>query len=74
MLPNRPPAVHRLEELALPVEAPTLQRAHGAAKAAAMAKFEREKFGSQVAPLRETLEAAIEREFRWGRGARPPGD
>ena len=34
------------------------KRAHAAAKASALAKFDREKFGSQVAPLREALWAA----------------
>ena len=61
------PAACRLEELALPVDAGQLEQAHAAAQAAAAAKFERERFGSQVAGLREALEAALQREYRWGR-------
>lgn len=55
----------QLERQALPVEEGALAGAHAAAKAAAMARFERERFGSQVAALRQALEAAIEREYRW---------
>lgn len=56
----------RLERQRLPVEEAALGAAHAAARAAALAKFERERFGSQVGPLRAALEAAIEREYRWG--------
>ena len=48
------------------MDAGQLEQAHAAAQAAAAAKFERERFGSQVAGLREALEAALQREYRWG--------
>lgn len=54
----------RLEELRLPVDERALEQAHEAARAAAAAKFERERFGGEVGTLREALAAAIEREYR----------
>lgn len=53
-----------LEQQALPVEEAALAQAHASARAAALAKFEREKFGSSLEALRAALEAAIEREYR----------
>ncbi|EFN50520.1 hypothetical protein CHLNCDRAFT_139218, partial [Chlorella variabilis] len=46
----------------LPVEEGRLEQVHAAAAAAAAAKFERERFGSEVGALREVLESAIARE------------
>ncbi|KAL4442076.1 hypothetical protein ABPG77_011337 [Micractinium sp. CCAP 211/92] len=54
--------VKRVEQLHLPVESEELLAVHEAARADALAKFERERFGGQLAALREGLEAAIARE------------
>jgi hypothetical protein len=60
-----------VEEVQLPVDEERLQTAHAEALAAAAARFERERFGSDVSGLRQALESAIEREHRWARmGAR----
>lgn len=53
-----------MEQLQLPVESEELLAVHEAARADALAKFERERFGGQLAALREGLEAAIAREHR----------
>lgn len=54
--------IQRVEQLQLPVQESELEAAHEAARATAVDKFERERFGGQLAALREALEAAIERE------------
>lgn len=52
------------------MEEAALRAAHARARGAAAAKFERERFGSEVGPLREALGAAIDREFRCAPRAR----
>lgn len=59
-----PPLPARVEQLRLPVESEELRAVHEAARTDALAKFERERFGGQLAALREGLEAAIAREHR----------
>lgn len=54
-----------LERQHLPVHSSALAEAHEAARAAAFAKFDKERFGSSVEALRAALEAAVEREYRW---------
>lgn len=55
-----------MEELSLPVDDKDLEIASIKAQQEAEEKFERGKFGGQVGPLREALQAAIEKELRWG--------
>ena len=62
--PLHPTPPHSLEQQALPVEEAALAQAHASARAAALAKFERERFGSNLEALRAALEAAVEREYR----------
>lgn len=55
--------IKSLESVALPSEAEALTAAAEAAAQAARAKFEEERFGSDVQTLREVLEAALKREL-----------
>lgn len=55
--------VRALEKIAIPVEAADLDTAAEVAAGTAKAKFEKEKFGSAVASLREALETALAREL-----------
>ncbi|KAI3428317.1 hypothetical protein D9Q98_006697 [Chlorella vulgaris] len=54
--------IRRVEAIQLPVEEGRLQQVHAGARAAAAAKFERERFGSEVSGLRAALDTAIARE------------
>lgn len=57
-----------MEDLSLPVDDKDLENASIRAQQEAEEKFERGKFGGQVGPLREALQAAIAKElrYRWG--------
>eukprot|EP00887_Chlorella_sp_A99_P007143 scaffold2.g7143.t1 len=61
--------IKRMEALRLPVEDKALLAASAAARDAAAAKFEREKFGRQVESLRGALDAALARELAVVQGA-----
>lgn len=64
-LPRPSSVLRSLERQHLPVHSSALAEAHEAARAAAFAKFDKERFGSSVEALRAALEAAVEREYRW---------
>ncbi|KAL4527503.1 hypothetical protein Ndes2526A_g08714 [Nannochloris sp. 'desiccata'] len=55
--------VKALEKIAIPVEEAILDTAAEAARKTALAKFEKERFGSAVESLRETLDTALKREL-----------
>ncbi len=55
--------VKSLEKVVIPVEQSTLEAAADTARKTAFAKFEKERFGSAVASLREILDAALKREL-----------
>ena len=63
---STPPLPCSLERQHLPVHDAALAEAHEAARAAAFAKFDKERFGSSLDALRAALEAAVERERGWG--------
>jgi hypothetical protein len=55
--------IRSLERQHLPVHDSALAEAHEAARAAAFAKFDKERFGSSLEALRAALQAAVDREY-----------